>query len=43
VTDVTAGFLVGLFWVVVSAVATEVVYRRVPAARPVPRQRQPKG
>ena len=43
VTDVTAGFLVGLFWVVVSAVATEVVYRRVPAARPVPRRRHPKG
>jgi undecaprenyl-diphosphatase len=43
VTDVTAGFLVGLFWVVVSAVATEVVYRRVPAARPVRRQRQSKA
>ncbi|HEY3172759.1 MAG TPA: phosphatase PAP2 family protein [Thermoanaerobaculia bacterium] len=42
-TDVTAGFLVGLFWVIVSAVATEFVYRRVPAARPVRRSRRPKG
>jgi len=42
-TDVTAGFLVGLFWVVVSAVATEVVYRRVPSTRPVPRPRRNVG
>ena len=38
-TDVTAGFLVGLFWVVVSAVVTEIVFRRVPRARPVRRPR----
>jgi undecaprenyl-diphosphatase len=42
-TDVTAGFLVGLFWVIVSTVATEIVFRRVPAARPVRRPRRPKG
>lgn len=42
-TDVTAGFLVGLFWVIVSAVATEFVFRRVPAARPVRRPRRQKG
>lgn len=39
-TDVVAGFVVGLFWVAVSAIATEIVYRRVPAARPVPRPRR---
>ena len=38
-TDVVAGFTVGLFWVAVSAIATEIVYRRVPKARPVRRQR----
>ena len=38
-TDVVAGFVVGIFWVAVSAVATELVYRRVPGARPVRRQR----
>jgi membrane-associated phospholipid phosphatase len=36
-TDVVAGFVVGVFWVAVSAIATEVVYRRVPRARPVRR------
>ena len=34
-TDVVAGFIVGIFWVAVSAIATEIVYRRVPDARPV--------
>lgn len=33
-TDVVGGVLVGLFWLVVSAVGTEWVYRRVPDARP---------
>jgi membrane-associated phospholipid phosphatase len=39
-TDVLAGFVVGVFWVAVSAIATEIVYRRVPAARPVRRRRR---
>jgi membrane-associated phospholipid phosphatase len=39
-TDVVAGFVVGVFWVAVSAIATEIVYRRVPKARPVPRRRR---
>ena len=39
-TDVVAGFVVGIFWVVVSAIATEVVYRRVPKARPLRRPRR---
>ncbi|MEP6470402.1 MAG: phosphatase PAP2 family protein [Acidobacteriota bacterium] len=39
-TDVVAGFVVGIFWVVVSAIATEIVYRRVPKARPVRRLRR---
>ena len=39
-TDVVAGFTVGIFWVAVSAIATEIVYRRVPKARPV---RRPRG
>ncbi len=38
-TDVTAGMLVGLFWVVVSSTATEYVSRRVPDARPRRRTR----
>ena len=38
-SDVVAGFVVGIFWVVVSAIATEVVYRRVPKARPLRRPR----
>lgn len=33
-TDVVAGMLVGLFWLVVSAIGTEWVYRRVPDVRP---------
>jgi undecaprenyl-diphosphatase len=37
-TDVLAGFVVGVFWVIVSAIATEIVYRRVPRARPRPRR-----
>jgi undecaprenyl-diphosphatase len=37
-TDVVAGFVVGVFWVAVSAIATEIVYRRVPRSRPVPRR-----
>lgn len=39
-TDVVAGFVVGIFWVAVSAIATEIVYRRVPRARPVRRPRR---
>jgi undecaprenyl-diphosphatase len=39
-TDVIAGFVVGIFWVVLSAIATEIVYRRVPGARPVRRPRR---
>ena len=39
-TDVIAGFVVGIFWVVFSAIATEIVYRRVPHARPVRRPRR---
>jgi undecaprenyl-diphosphatase len=39
-TDVIAGFVVGIFWVVLSAIATEIVYRRVPRARPVRRPRR---
>ena len=39
-TDVIAGFVVGIFWVAVSAIATEIVYRRVPQARPVRRPRR---
>ena len=39
-TDVLAGFVVGVFWVVISAIATEMVYRRVPKARPL---RRPRG
>jgi membrane-associated phospholipid phosphatase len=39
-TDVVAGFVVGVFWVAVSAIATEIVYRRVPKARPVRRPRR---
>ena len=39
-TDVVAGFIVGVFWVAVSAIATEMVYRRVPRARPVRRSAQ---
>ena len=39
-TDVAAGFVVGIFWVAVSAIATEIVYRRVPRARPVRRPRR---
>ena len=39
-TDVVAGFVVGVFWVAVSAIATEIVYRRVPKARPVLRHRR---
>jgi undecaprenyl-diphosphatase len=39
-TDVIAGFVVGIFWVVVSAIATEIVYRRVPRSRPVRRPRR---
>jgi undecaprenyl-diphosphatase len=39
-TDVVAGFVVGVFWVAVSAIATEIVYRRVPRSRPVPRRRR---
>ena len=42
-TDVLAGFVVGVFWVVVSAIATEVVYQRVPRARPVRRPRRSSG
>jgi membrane-associated phospholipid phosphatase len=42
-TDVLAGFVVGIFWVAVSAIATEVVYRRVPRARPVRRPRRSAG
>jgi undecaprenyl-diphosphatase len=38
-TDVVAGFVVGVFWVAVSAIATEIVYRRVPKARPALRRR----
>jgi undecaprenyl-diphosphatase len=41
-TDVVAGFTLGIFWVAVSAIVTEVVYRRVPKARPVPRARRGK-
>jgi undecaprenyl-diphosphatase len=41
-TDVVAGFTVGIFWVAVSAIVTEIVYRRVPKARPVPRVRRGK-
>jgi undecaprenyl-diphosphatase len=36
-TDVAAGLVVGVFWVAVSAIATEFAYRRVPAARPIRR------
>ena len=39
-TDVIAGFVVGIFWVALSAIATEIVYRRVPRARPVRRPRR---
>jgi undecaprenyl-diphosphatase len=39
-TDVVAGFVVGMFWLAVSAIATEIVYRRVPKARPVRRPRR---
>jgi membrane-associated phospholipid phosphatase len=42
-TDVVAGFVVGVFWVVISAIATEMVYRRVPRARPVRRPRRSTG
>lgn len=40
-TDVVGGILVGLFWLVVCAVGTEWVYRRVPDARPRRRPRAP--